>query len=203
LPEPSSFRMADRTTFHVHPERSAPGEISAILAAGVVAHVGLVDPRGPVVIPMSYHYDVSQPDRLYLHGAPHSPLLQAASAGGKLCVTVTLLDGLVYSRTALYHSVNYRSVVCFGHCALASDDERGGVLEAMIARYYPGRAPGRDYDPMPNAHLEATVLIAMHIEAASAKVRRGGPKGPRDTDPLASGTAGVVDFPRLELPFQR
>ncbi len=149
--------MADRTTFHVHPERSAPGEISAILAAGVVAHVGLVDVRGPVV----------------------------------------------YSRTALYHSVRYRSVVCFGRGAIASDDERTSVLQAMIARYYPGRAPGRDYDPMPNAHLEATVLIAMQIEDASAKVRRGGPKGPRDADPLASGTAGVLDFPRLELPIQR
>ena len=105
--------------------------------------------------------------------------------------------------TALYHSVNYRSVVRFGRGASASDDERAGVLEAMIARYYPGRAAGRDYDRMPNAHLEATVLIAMQIEDASAKVRRGGPTGPRDSDPLASGTAGMFDFPRLELPIQR
>ena len=195
--------MAERTTFHVHPERSAPGEISAILAAGVVAHVGLIDPRGPVVIPMSYHFDAAQPGRLYLHGAPHSPLLQAAGAGGRLCVTVTLLDGLVYSRTALYHSVNYRSVVCFGRGAIASDDERTGVLGAMIARYHPGRAAGRDYEHIPNAHLEATVLIAMQIEDATAKVRRGGPKGPRDADPLASGTAGVLDLPKLELPLQR
>ena len=152
---------------------------------------------------MSYHYDAAQPGCLYLHGAPHSPLLQAASAGARLCVTVTLLDGLVYSRTALYHSVNYRSVVCFGRGAMASDDERAGVLEAMIARYHPGRAAGRDYDRMPNTHLKATVLIAMQIDDASAKVRRGGPKGPRDADPLASGTAGVLDFPRLELPIQR
>ena len=118
-------------------------------------------------------------------------------------MTVTLLDGLVYSRTALYHSVNYRSVVCFGRGAIASDEERPRVLAAMIARYYPRRTSGRDYDPMPNAHLEATMLIAMSIEDATAKVRRGGPKGPRDADPLASGTAGVLDFPRLELPFER
>lgn len=195
--------MADRTAFHVHPERSAPGEITAILAAGVVAHVGLVDDRGPVVIPMSYHYDPSEPGRLYLHGAPHSPLLEAASAGGMLCVTVTLLDGLVYSRTALYHRVNYRCVVCFGRGAIASADQRPLALEAMITRYYPGRTAGRDYEPMPNAHLEATVLIAMTIEEASAKVRRGGPKGPRDADPLAGGSAGVLDFPRLQLPFTR
>lgn len=193
--------MSDRIAFRVHPERSAPDELDSILAAGLVAHVGLVDDRGPVVIPMIYHYDPGNPARLYLHGAPHSPLMHAASSGAALCVTVTLIDGLVYSRTALYHSVNYRSAVCFGRGYVASDDERLRVLEAMIPRYFPARVAGRDYEPMPNAHVRVTVLIVMEIEEASAKVRRGGPKGPRDADPTASGTAGVVDLPRVELPL--
>ena len=195
--------MSDRTTFRVHPERSAPDEVAAILTAGIVAHVGLVDGRGPVVIPMIYHYDPSEPTRLYLHGAPHSQLVQAASSGASICVTVTLIDGLVYSRTALYHSVNYRSAVCFGHGVMASDAERQRVLDAIIPRYFPGRTAGRDFDTMPNAHLKATDVIAMTIDDASAKVRRGGPKGPRDNDSQALGSAGVVQLPSVELPFPR
>ena len=191
--------MSDRTALRVHPERAAPSEVDAILSAGIVAHVGLVDSRGPIVIPMIYHYVAGDPAKLYLHGAPHSSLIAAASAGAPMCATITLLDGLVYSRTALYHSVNYRSVVCFGRGAIASDDERRRVLDAMIPRYFPSRTAGRDYDPMPNAHVQATVVIAMTVDEASAKVRRGGPKGPRDADPTAPGTAGLIDFPRLEL----
>ena len=192
--------MKDRITIRVHPERAAPSEVDAILSAGIVAHVGLADSRGPVVIPMIYQYVAGNPGKLYFHGAPHSSLIAAASAGASMCATITLLDGLVYSRTALYHSVNYRSVVCFGRGALASDDERRRVLDAMIPRYFPSRIAGRDYDPMPNAHVQATVVIAMTVDEASAKVRRGGPKGPRDADPTAPGTAGVIDFPRVELP---
>jgi nitroimidazol reductase NimA-like FMN-containing flavoprotein (pyridoxamine 5'-phosphate oxidase superfamily) len=193
--------MSDRTVIRVHPERAAPDELDSILSAGLIAHVGLIDDRGPVVIPMIYHYGAGNPSRLYLHGAPHSPLMHAASSGAAMCVTVTLIDGLVYSRTALYHSVNYRSAVCFGHGCVASEGERLRVLEAMIPRYFPARVAGRDYDPMPNAHVQATVLIAMEIEEASAKVRRGGPKGPRDADPTADGTAGVLKLPRIELPL--
>lgn len=120
-----------------------------------------------------------------------------------MCVTVTLLDGLIYSRTALYHSMNYRSAVCFGRGALAPDSERAPVLEAMLARYFPGRRAGLDYEPMPNAHIEATVLVAIRIDEATAKLRRGGPKGPRDADPLADGSAGVIELPRVELPLSR
>lgn len=195
--------MSDRTALRVHPERSAPDEVTAILAAGIVAHVGLVDGSGPVVIPMIYHYDPREPMRLYLHGAPHSQLIRAAGSGASTCVTVTLIDGFVYSRTALYHSVNYRSAVCFGRGVRASNAQRQHVLNAIIPRYFPGRTAGRDFDMTPNAHVTAADVIAMTIEDASAKVRRGGPKGPRDNDPQALGSAGVVRLPSVELPFPR
>jgi nitroimidazol reductase NimA-like FMN-containing flavoprotein (pyridoxamine 5'-phosphate oxidase superfamily) len=110
-----------------------------------------------------------------------------------VCVTVTMVDGLVYSRSALFHSVNYRSVVCF--CRAAAVPEmaaRAGILDGMIARYFPGRLAGRDYEAAPESHLEATAFVALEIEESSAKVRRGGPKGPRDSDPIAWGTAGVI-----------
>lgn len=182
-----------RTQLRVHAERAVPEEAAAILAAGYVAHVGFAAGGQPYVIPMTYQFDPAEPRRLYLHGAHHSRLMEHLASGAPVCVTVTMLDGLVYSRTALYHSVNYRSVVCFARSAAEPDAEtRARVLEAMIARYFPGRTPGRDYEAAPAAHLDATAFIALEIEEMSAKARRGGPQGPRDGDPIAWGTAGVV-----------
>ena len=181
-----------RSAVRTHPERSVVEEAPAILAAGLVAEVGFVVDGQPFVIPMTYHYDQESPRKLYLHGAYAGRLVRHLAEGGPVCVTVTLLDGLVYSRTALYHSVNYRSVVCFARAGATPDEEtQRRLLEAMIARYFPGRTAGRDYDPIPHAHLEATGFIALEIEDWSAKTRRGGPKGPRDSDPDAPGTAGV------------
>ena len=112
-------------------------------------------------------------------------------------IAVTLLDALVYSRAALYHSMNYRSVVCFGRArAITSKDEKDAVLARMIGRYFPGREAGRDYEPPPDAHLEQTALLEVEIEEMSAKSRQGGPAGPRDADADADspGTCGVVSL---------
>src|SRR5262245_36096793 len=117
---PTVYRQTtppSRTTLRVHPERSVPEEAPEILSAGVVAHVGFEAEGQPYVIPMTYHYDPAEPKRLYLHGAHMSRLMNHLATGAAVCVTVTLTDGLVYSRTALYHSVNYRSIVCFGRAA--------------------------------------------------------------------------------------
>ena len=140
----------------------------------------------PFVIPMAYHFEPARPEHLYLHGAHHSRLLQHLASGAAVCVTVTMLDALVHSRTALFHSVNYRSVVVFGRAgADPAPEDRRRLLEGMVARYWPGRTAGRDYDPIPDEHLESTAFIARRIAAMSAKVRTGGPKGPRDSDPTA------------------
>lgn len=192
-----------RTTLRIHPERSAPDEIADILEAGIIAHVGIVDDGVPVVIPMIYHYDRARPCELVLHGAHHSRLLQFLERGTPMSATVTLVDGLVYSRTALYHSANYRSAICFGHGTPVVDLERTRSLsDAMIARCFAGRAVGRDYAPIPDAHLAATAFIAMEITEASAKCRRGGPKGPTDGDADALGSAGVLVFeaPHNQVP---
>ncbi|HEY3288141.1 MAG TPA: pyridoxamine 5'-phosphate oxidase family protein [Gemmatimonadaceae bacterium] len=184
----------DRATLHQHRERGVPDDAPAILAAGIVAHVGIADDQGPVVIPMTYQYDPATPDTLYLHGAHNSRLMQAVASGAPVCVTVTLVDGLVYSKTALNHSVNYRSVVAFCHAAATQPDEarKRAVLDAMIGRYWPGRGPGAGYAPAPDAHLDATAFVALHIDAMSAKTRTGGSKGPDDDDPAVPGTAGVT-----------
>ena len=186
-----------RARLRRHPERSVPEEAQAILAAGLVAHVGFVERGQPYVIPMAYHYDPATPSILYLHGGHASRLLRRLASGGPAAIAVTLVDGLVFSRTALYHSLNYRSVVCFAHAARPLGRHAAAVaLEAMIGRYFPGRTAGRDYEAAPPVHLDATNVVALEIEEWSAKARRGGPTGPRDTEPNAPGSAGVVDLPR-------
>jgi len=187
---------ADRAKLKIHRERAVPDQAAQFLRDGIIAHVGIVDAEGPVVIPMTYHFDSATPDLLYLHGAHHSRLMQAVASGQRVCVTVTITDGLVYSKTALNHSVNYRSVVAFCRAATAqpTGEESRAILEALIARYWPGRAAGTDYEAIPQKHLDTTALVALEIEAISAKTRSGGPNGPGDDDAAVSGTAGVTEL---------
>jgi nitroimidazol reductase NimA-like FMN-containing flavoprotein (pyridoxamine 5'-phosphate oxidase superfamily) len=176
-----------------HAERAVPEQAAAILAAGLVAHVGFVAEGRPQVIPMSYHYAPSEPDVLYLHGSPASRLLATLLQGGPACVAVTLLDGVVYSKTAKYHSQNYRSVVCYGRARLVEECARKAkIYEAMISRYTPGRIAGRDYIPATDPDLDASAVVAFEIESWSAKARSGGPKGPQDADENSPGTCGVL-----------
>jgi hypothetical protein len=178
-----------------HADRSVPEEAASILAQGLVAHVAFSLDGQPYVIPFSYQYDSSVPDRLYLHGSPESRALTHLASGAAVCVEVCLLDGLIYSRTALYHSMNYRSTVCFGRSRAVGDEAlKREVLRKMIARYFEGRTEGRDYEAPPTPHLDTTALLEISIEEWSAKARLGGPKGPRDADPDAPGSAGILDL---------
>ena len=185
--KPTTFR----STIRAHAERSVPDSAPAILAAGLVAHVGFEVDGQPYVIPMSYHYDPGEPRRIHLHATAAGRMIGRLGSGDPVCVTVTILDGLVYSRTAKYHSMNYRSVVCFARAAADAGD-RAGLLDSMVRRYFPGREPGRDYESAPRAHLEATGFVTLEIEEWSAKARKGGPTGPRDADQSAPGSAGVM-----------
>jgi hypothetical protein len=189
-------RNDPETTIRQHAERSVPDETARILTQGRVAHVGFVENGMPHVIPFAYHFDPADPGHLYLHGGKTSRALGLLATGAPVCVEVTLLDGLVYSKTALYHSMNYRSAVCFGRAReITGPEEKQRLFDQMIARYFPGRAPGRDYENAPTPHLDATAVLEVSIDGWSAKARRGGPKGPRDADPGAPGTSGVVDLP--------
>ena len=186
---------ADRARLKEHKERAAD-DASVMLAEGIVAHVGIADADGPVVIPMTYHFDPATPGELYLHGAHHSRLMQAVASGERVCVTVTMVDALVYSKSAFNHSVNYRSVVCFCRAAAVQPnrERQRALLQGMIGRYFPGRAVGPDYAPIPDKHLDVTAFVALVIDAISAKRRTGGASGPGDNDPAVPGTAGVVEL---------
>ena len=181
------------TKVRQHPERAVPARGHEFLAQGRVAHVGFEHDGRPYVIPMLYHFSPEHPDRIYLHSGLASRALQQLASGIPVCVTVTALDGLVYSRDALYHSANYRSVMALGHARPVTDEtSKRAIFEAMTLRYFPGRAVGRDYAPAAPQQLNNTAVVEVLIEEVSAKMREGGPKGPHDEDDTAFGTCGVV-----------
>lgn len=184
-----------KTKVQQHPERTVPERWQEFLASGMVAHIGFEQDGLPYVIPTLYQYSPDQPDRIYLHGGLSSRMLQRLSKGIPVCITVTEIDGLVYSRDAKYHSANYRCVMCFGRGRIFEDEEQKRVMfEAMTQRYFSGRTAGRDYIPAPSSHLTSTAVVEVIIDQASAKMREGGPKGPHDTDPDALGTCGIAEI---------
>jgi hypothetical protein len=169
------------------------------MSQGVVAHVGFVEDHQPVVIPMSYHYDASHPRQVYLHGSIRSRLLQTLAGGAPVCLSVTITDGLVYSRKAMNHSMNYRSVVAFGHGTEVTDEaEKFALFDQMVRRFFPGRAPDEDYVAPPSQDLGVTSLIRVEIEDWNAKARRGGPTAPDDFNPDAPGSSGIIDLPGIQ-----
>jgi uncharacterized protein len=185
--------MSTRSTIRTHADRSVPQEAAQILAEGHVAHVGFVEEGQPFVIPLGYQFSEETPDRIYFHGSLASRAMRHMASGAPVCVTVTLLNGMVYSRTALNHSMNYCSAVCFGRGRRVMDPATQRVVyEAMVRRYFPGRTEGRDYAAPTEAHLDATALVEVEIEELSAKMRTGGPLGPLDAIEGAPGTCGVV-----------
>lgn len=189
------MQTSERTRIKNHPERSVPEEAAEILCGGMVAHVGFIEDGLPYVIPLTYHYDSDNPDRMYLHGSIRSRAMEVLASGAPVCVTVTMSDGLVYSRKAMNHSMNYRSVVLFGTAREVTDhDEKFALFDQMVQRYFPDRLLERDYNPPPASDLGVTSLVEVQIEEWSAKARRGGPTGPDDDSPEAPGSAGYTIF---------
>ena len=180
---------SDRTTLRRVPERGSHDRAvaDAILDEGLVAHVGLATDDGPVVIPMLYARDG---DRLLLHGSPASRLLRAGAQGTEMCVTVTLVDGLVLARSAFHHSMNYRSVVVFGRALPIDDlDERRAALDVVVEHIVPGRTS--DARVPDEKEVRGTLVLALPLDEFSVKVRAGGPID-EDRDMDLPHWAGVV-----------
>ncbi len=173
MTKPASEPASRRSTIRRVARRASydPDVVLDILDAGFVAHVGFVDANHPFVIPMVY---VRKDRELVMHGALASRLLDRTAGGCPMSACVTLIDGLVYARSAFHHSMNYRSVVVLGHAREVTDDgEKRAFLDAMVERVSPGRTR---FVRAPNKkELDATRVIALPIDEASAKIRTGGP----------------------------
>jgi nitroimidazol reductase NimA-like FMN-containing flavoprotein (pyridoxamine 5'-phosphate oxidase superfamily) len=142
----------------------------AILDEGFVCHVGIAGDAGPVVIPTLYARDG---DRLLIHGSPASRLLRTAATGAEVCLTVTLVDGLVLARSVFHHSANYRSVVVFGRATRLDDlGDRRAALNHIVERIVPGRTT--DARPPSDKELRGTTVLALPLNELSVKVREGG-----------------------------
>jgi nitroimidazol reductase NimA-like FMN-containing flavoprotein (pyridoxamine 5'-phosphate oxidase superfamily) len=173
------------------PERA---EQDAILAAGLVAHVGFEQAGQPYVLPMTYLY---RDGRLFLHGSKASRQLRHLASGAPVCVTVTIVDSLVASKAAAGHSMNYRSVVVFGRGKpVRSRAAQVELSHAIIARYFPDRAPGEAYRVVSDDELQAVRIVEVEIEELSAKRRDAGPLNALDDDADAPGWNGVLPLPR-------
>jgi nitroimidazol reductase NimA-like FMN-containing flavoprotein (pyridoxamine 5'-phosphate oxidase superfamily) len=145
--------------------------VHAVLDAGLVAHVGFVVEGDPFVIPMVY---ARVGDDLLLHGSPATRMFRTLRPAPRICVTITLVDGLVLARSAFHHSANYRSAVVVGHPEDVEDlAERAAALDAITERLAPGRL--EHLRPMTEKELRGTRVVRLPITEASAKVRTGPP----------------------------
>jgi uncharacterized protein len=163
--------------------------IEAILDEAIVSHVGTVGEGGfPIVIPTLH---ARAGEWLYIHGSAASPTLRRAGKA-EICLTATLIDGLVLARSAVHHSVNYRSVVVFGQAepVEASSDKRA-ALRAFTDKLIPGRWD--DVRAPTDLELRATGVLRLPLAEASAKIRAGGPLDdePDYELPVWAGTVGL------------
>lgn len=175
--------------------------IGGILEAATVCHVGVVDDRDfPVVIPVLHARDG---ETIFLHGSSASRLFRTAGRK-EVCVTATLVDGLVLARAVFHHSVNYRSVVLFGRPRLVEDEDRKrSALRAFTEKMIPGRWD--DARQPTSQELKATAVLEMPIDEATAKIRTGGAVD--DTEdyelPIWAGTIPLRTVAGEPIPDER
>jgi len=168
------YAKTERTTVKRLPDRGVYDreQVLAILDEGFICHLGYVSSDGtPVVIPTTYGRDG---DCLYVHGSAISRTLQTLAGGVQVCLTVTLIDGMVLARSAFHHSINYRSVMVFGTAVPVTDPALKLAALATITNHL---LPGRWEEVRETREVEvnATIVLKLLIDEVSAKVRTGEP----------------------------
>jgi hypothetical protein len=161
-----------RTRVRRIPEKAVQdrGTLHAILDAGLVAHLAVVEDGQPFVVPVGYARDG---ERVLIHGSSGSRLFRDLATGTPTCFTVTLLDGLVLARSAFESSMNYRGVMVLGRCVELTGQEKDDALRTISDHLLPGRWD--DIRPPSRKELAATCVLALPLDEASVKVSAGGP----------------------------
>lgn len=189
----TSAPPSDRTTLRrkAHRAEYERSAVNAILDEAYVCHVGLLSEQGPLVLPFVYGRDG---DTIYLHGSAANHLLRSAKpAEIEICMTVTLIDGLVLARAAFNQCINYRSVVLMGTATEVTDlAHKARALDILIDHVMPGRSV--DIRPGTEKELRATILLELPMTEVSAKVRQGWPEDePEDYDlPIWAGVIAAT-----------
>lgn len=168
----AAYEVSERTKVRRMHERGRydHATVHAILDAAMVCHIAYVIDGQPYCTPTSFWREGGH---LYWHGSSASRMLRAQKLDLPVCLTVTHTDGLVLARSGFNHSINYRSAMCFGTAHIIDDPaEKSRALEAMIDRFYPGRAALLRENSTQD--LKATTLLGMAIEQASGKIRAKG-----------------------------
>lgn len=186
-----------RTTLRRLPERGSfeRAQLEAILDEALVCHVGFVEGGQPFVIPTTF---ARIGETLYIHGSAASRMLRELREGIPVCVTVTLLDGLVLARSAFHHSMNYRSVVILGTATEVRDAlEKERALTAIVEHVVPGRSA--DVRGANEKEMRGTLVLALPLTEASSKVRSGPPKDD-EADYALSCWAGEIPLRLVPQP---
>jgi len=169
-----TYKPTDKTRVTRIPDRGKYDEetVHAILDEGLVCHAGFVVGEQPYVIPTLY---ARVDGDIYFHGSAASRMLRNLRGGARVCITVTLTDGLVLARAAFHHSMNYRSVVALGIALpVTEEDEKMAAMETFTNRIVPGR--WADVRLPTQQEMRATTVMRLPLEEVSAKVRTGDPK---------------------------
>ena len=169
----NKFPQTARTTLKRLPYRGSYDRalINQILDEGFICHVGFAVDGQPFVIPTGY---APVGDRVFIHGSQASRMLRTLGKGIDVCLTVTLIDGLVLARSAFHHSMNYRSVVVFGRATTVDDpEEKVAALRALSEHMIPGRWD--DVREPNEREVQLTTVLSLSLNEASAKVRTGPP----------------------------
>ncbi|HJM51187.1 MAG TPA: pyridoxamine 5'-phosphate oxidase family protein [Alphaproteobacteria bacterium] len=169
----SEFVRTKRSTVVRAPKKACykRDEIYAILDEALISQVGFVANGQPFVTPVN-HWRVG--DNLYFHGSSAGRRIRIMEAGADLCVSVTLLDGLVFARSAMHHGMNFRSAMIFGRARLVEDEaEKLAALKALLEHLAPGR--WAEVRPPNASEMKITKVLVMSLDEASAKLRSGPP----------------------------
>lgn len=167
------FEKTNRSKLNRHPERGSFDKetIYKIIDEVLYCHVSFLQDDKPFVIPTIH---VRMDDKIILHGAKASRMLKHISAGNEVCISITIVDGLVLARSIFHHSMNYRSVVLFGSGEEVTDANiKFNAFHALANHIMPGRW---DDARIPNKkEMDVTSVVSIKIDEASAKIRTGPP----------------------------
>lgn len=189
---PGRLAQTDRTRLRRMPERGSTErrDLEAILDAGLICHLGIVIDGWPTVLPTSYG---RSGDRLYVHGSVASRSLRSLREAAPVCVTVTLVDGIVLARSVFEHSINYRSAMVFGVPDVLAGDEKRDALRVLTEHVAPGQWA---YARGPtDQELAQTTVLRLSLDEASVKIRSGPPE---DGD----GPDGELDLWAGDVPLR-